>query len=843
MNCVLKQVNKKRAERRRQIALLLCLSVLVPLGVCTGTPRTGIALSNSQVTLACPFMSEGSEPVAHMHNASCYNCEGVLVCTLPERDAHTHTDDCYREGKELVCGLEENQGHAHTDACYAEETVQVCNLEETTGHRHTEDCYSEESEDPVCGQEEGEGAHQHTDECFRTERKLICGKEIGEGVHVHTDNCWKTGKVLSCGQEVLILHVHDDSCFMISTADGKNDGQQEDVKGAYEEKTGKNEENGKNEQRKADSDKIDDEEEKLPEKPDSDPSADLETPEIWEKAFEKLKLTGEWAEDLIAVAETQFGYAESELNFDAVLNRERDEYVLKGWTRYGAWYGIPYGDWCAMFVSFCLHYAGISDKEYPYDCGTTTWVRNLEDRGLFSLASEYSPMPGDLVFFDWEQDGLTDHVGLVYGVDENDNYLLTIEGNHTRTVQTFEYALTDPQIMGYGILKYVEMPEEEEPEEAETSELTENEKPDIPQDNTEAPAAAHGKASVGMEKEEKTDTRDTEEPSVDPALKQKENKNEEAQKGPDETSEAPEIPKRVQRFDKTVAGIRVQVEADEGAFPENTYMSLAPIDGNCLKDAVAGKIDGEILEIQAVDIVFVNEFGEELEPAIPIRVSITVQETQYSDRETEVVHIDDNGTPSIVPQAADEKSESNCKILFDADSFTPYAIVRKTDSQMTGREASTVTVPEVEKLEEEREDNDLEEMKDSISTDGTYVKESRIAAYTGSGDQNSGDTDIGMTGSDNQISEDTDSSDMEKKNAVRRTAEENTAAESADDNQPDLVEPVQVEETNRHMPEYASPIRRRNVDAGYWTILGFFAALAMSGSLWLLEKSRERDAQ
>ena len=630
---------------------------------------------------------------------------------------------------------------------------------------------------------------------------------------------------------------------MISTADGKNDGQQEDEKGAYEEKTGKNEENGKNEQRKADSDKIDDEEEKLPEKPDSDPSADLETPEIWEKAFEKLKLTGEWAEDLIAVAETQFGYAESELNFDAVLNRERDEYVLKGWTRYGAWYGIPYGDWCAMFVSFCLHYAGISDKEYPYDCGTTTWVRNLEDRGLFSLASEYSPMPGDLVFFDWEQDGLTDHVGLVYGVDENDNYLLTIEGNHTRTVQTFEYALTDPQIMGYGILKYVEMPEEEEPEEAETSELTENEKPDIPQDNTEAPAAAHGKASVGMEKEEKTDTRDTEEPSVDPALKQKENKNEEAQKGPDETSEAPEIPKRVQRFDKTVAGIRVQVEADEGAFPENTYMSLAPIDGNCLKDAVAGKIDGEILEIQAVDIVFVNEFGEELEPAIPIRVSITVQETQYSDRETEVVHIDDNGTPSIVPQAADEKSESNCKILFDADSFTPYAIVRKTDSQMTGREASTVTVPEVEKLEEEREDNDLEEMKDSISTDGTYVKESRIAAYTGSGDQNSGDTDIGMTGSDNQISEDTDSSDMEKKNAVRRTAEENTAAESADDNQPDLVEPVQVEETNRHMPEYASPIRRRNVDAGYWTILGFFAALAMSGSLWLLEKSRERDAQ
>ena len=853
MNRVLEQVNKKRAERRRQIALLLCLSVLVPLGICSGTLQTGIALSNSQLILACPFMGEGSEPVAHFHNTSCYDSEGMLVCSLPEREAHTHTDDCYREGKELVCGREENPGHTHTDTCYAEETVQVCNLDKTAGHRHTEDCYSEESEEPVCRLEEGEGAHQHTDECFRTERTLICGKEIGEGAHVHTDECWKTGKVLSCGQEALVLHVHDDSCFMISTADGKNDGQngqKEDEKEASEEKTeaigektDKSEEDVKNEQRKADTDKIDDEEEKLPEKPDSDPSADLETPEIWEKAFEKLKLTGEWAEDLIAVAETQFGYAESELNFDAVLNKEKDGYVLKGWTRYGAWYGIPYGDWCAMFVSFCLHYAGISDKEYPYDCGTTTWVRNLEDRGLFSAASEYSPMPGDLVFFDWEQDGLTDHVGLVYGVDAKDNYLLTIEGNHTRTVQTFEYALTDPQIMGYGILKYVEMPEEEEPEEAETSELTENEKPDIPQDNTEAPAAAHGKASVGMEKEEKTDTRDTEEPSVDPALKQKENKNEEAQKRPDETSEAPEIPKRVQRFDKTVAGIRVQVEADEGAFPENTYMSLATIDGNCLKDAVAGEIDGEILEIQAVDIVFVNEFGEELEPAIPIRVSITVQETQYSDRETEVVHIDDNGTPSIVPQAADEETESNCKILFDADSFTPYAIVRKTDSQTAGTEASAVTVPEAEKLEEAREANDLEEKKNSLIIEGAFAKENRIASVTDSEVQDGRGTDIGITDYDSQSSEAVDRSDMDNKDDLRRTAEENTAAESTDDNQPDLVEPVQVEETNQHMPEYASPIRKRNVDAGYWTILGFFAALAMSGSLWLLERSREREAQ
>ena len=57
------------------------------------------------------------------------------------------------------------------------------------------------------------------------------------------------------------------------------------------------------------------------------------TAELWEKAFENLKLTGEWAEDVIAVAETQFGYAESELNFDAVLNKEE---MLENMNRFAS---------------------------------------------------------------------------------------------------------------------------------------------------------------------------------------------------------------------------------------------------------------------------------------------------------------------------------------------------------------------------------------------------------------------------------------------------------------------------------------------------------------------------
>ena len=299
-------------------------------------------------------------------------------------------------------------------------------------------------------------------------------------------------------------------------------------------------------------------------------------------------------------------------------------------------------------------------------------------------------MPGDLVFFDWEQDGLTDHVGLVYGVDEKDNYLLTIEGNHSRTVGTYEYLLNDPRIMGYGILKYVEEPEDEEteeagepekaeePEEAEKSETVEKpektEEPEKAEEPERTEKAGEEKLTEG--REPKPVQNDTEAQ----AAEQSGDQDTENRREPDEPlpPTGSELLKRVQRFDKSVAGIRVQVEADEGAFPENTYMSLAPIDGNYLKDALSDEVDGEILEIQAVDIVFVNEYGEELEPAIPIRVSITVQETQYSDRATDVIHIDDNGTPSVVPQLADEGTESNCEILFDASSFTPYAVVRRT---------------------------------------------------------------------------------------------------------------------------------------------------------------------
>ena len=78
-----------------------------------------------------------------------------------------------------------------------------------------------------------------------------------------------------------------------------------------------------------------------------------------------------------------------------------------------------------------------------------TWFkrsRRWADRGFTNL------VPGDVIFFDWEQDGISDHVGLVVGRDEN--YVYTIEGNSSDMVRTKQYGINSPSIQGYGLMQY-----------------------------------------------------------------------------------------------------------------------------------------------------------------------------------------------------------------------------------------------------------------------------------------------------------------------------------------------------------------------------------------------------
>ena len=177
-----------------------------------------------------------------------------------------------------------------------------------------------------------------------------------------------------------------------------------------------------------------------------DPYADVEGPDTWDSMFQNVPLTGVWANDLVAIAQTQVGYHESTANYAISTHSVRN-----GYTRYGAWYGIPYGDWCAMFISFCMNYAGIPSSDMPYDAGCPHWIETLNSIGRFGWNGSYDPKPGDLIFYD-DGDGLSDHVGIVHWIDKDNAVIHTIEGNIYDSVSYNEVYRYSDAIVGYGIL-------------------------------------------------------------------------------------------------------------------------------------------------------------------------------------------------------------------------------------------------------------------------------------------------------------------------------------------------------------------------------------------------------
>ena len=171
----------------------------------------------------------------------------------------------------------------------------------------------------------------------------------------------------------------------------------------------------------------------------STPKADVETLLDWQQAFETYPYSGDLREDLVGIAKTQVGYTESALNFEADNDGERH-----GYTRYGAWYGAPYTEWSAMFVSFCLHYAGANLNEYPISSGADTMAGLWEQQKKYIPAGQYSPVRGDLAFFD------DNAVGIVAEVQSTTMYIIC--GDMHDAVSGSIMSVSDDCITGWGVI-------------------------------------------------------------------------------------------------------------------------------------------------------------------------------------------------------------------------------------------------------------------------------------------------------------------------------------------------------------------------------------------------------
>ena len=123
-----------------------------------------------------------------------------------------------------------------------------------------------------------------------------------------------------------------------------------------------------------------------------------------------------------------------------------------GGEPYWSWYGFEsHVEWCACFVSWCANECGYLEAgilpRFASCSGGVQWFR---ERGLWQTGS-YQPQPGDIIFFDWAddgQDGSPDHVGIVERVE--DGIVYTIEGNSGDACKAKSYSIDHTEILGYG---------------------------------------------------------------------------------------------------------------------------------------------------------------------------------------------------------------------------------------------------------------------------------------------------------------------------------------------------------------------------------------------------------
>lgn len=124
--------------------------------------------------------------------------------------------------------------------------------------------------------------------------------------------------------------------------------------------------------------------------------------------------------------------------------REGDGDYLAMVERYNAIRPLPRGyrlrpgdPWCAAFVSALGAECGLEEVLLP-ECSCEAMIRLYRQAGRWEERDDFLPSPGDLVFYDWQDDGLgdcagaADHVGLVLSV--RDGRMEVAEGNLSHAV-------------------------------------------------------------------------------------------------------------------------------------------------------------------------------------------------------------------------------------------------------------------------------------------------------------------------------------------------------------------------------------------------------------------------
>ena len=125
----------------------------------------------------------------------------------------------------------------------------------------------------------------------------------------------------------------------------------------------------------------------------------------------------------------------------------------EGGQKFWSWWGFTERqEWCACFVSWCADQAGLIQKGVvPKFSLCTAGVDWFRENGKWQSGGSV-PTPGTIIFFDWDHDGSSDHVGIVESCDGTTVH--TIEGNSGDAVRQNSYTVNSQSILGYGLVAY-----------------------------------------------------------------------------------------------------------------------------------------------------------------------------------------------------------------------------------------------------------------------------------------------------------------------------------------------------------------------------------------------------
>ena len=121
-------------------------------------------------------------------------------------------------------------------------------------------------------------------------------------------------------------------------------------------------------------------------------------------------------------------------------------------ARYSDAYQMTMSDpWCCAFVVAMYEMCNMADiiPGYAYCDGM---IQIFKQWGRWKNRIGYTPQKGDVIFYDWNGDGSSDHVGIVS--DNSFGQLTVIEGNKSDAVGYRKIVTDSSQIIGYGTPNY-----------------------------------------------------------------------------------------------------------------------------------------------------------------------------------------------------------------------------------------------------------------------------------------------------------------------------------------------------------------------------------------------------